>query len=85
MTLSITTPTTDRLGCRSVLEIVENRKSALRRSSPQAQRLAVWKEIFSADSVFFQKMAAAVDLGACGAVRGCLVSSDLRVWIDSLQ
>lgn len=47
-----------------MLEIVENRKSPLRRSLPESQRVAVWKDIFSKDRDFFQKMAAAADLGA---------------------
>ena len=48
-----------------MLERVENRKSALRRSHPRASRQAVWKEIFSTDAAFFEKMVAAVDLGVC--------------------
>lgn len=56
-----------------MLESVENRKSALRRSNPRAPRLAVWKDILSTDGAFLQKMAAAVGLGACGA--GLLGSS----------
>ena len=60
--------TTDRLGCRNVLERVEFEASALRAANPRAHRRSVWKEILDdSDEVFLNKIVKTLDLGQWSA------------------
>ena len=60
-----TTITTDRLGCRSVLEGLEQKLSPLRRSNPRAKREKVWMEILTREPAYFKRLLRALDLGTC--------------------